>query len=266
MTSWLGKLRTFLPQEIRGPVAVLYDRVATPGLRQFHRKVALEVASSLKSGRVLDVGTGPGHLLVEIARQNPDLELTGCDLSRKMLKIAKQSIEPVATVCAGPASTAPVSTTAETNPGVRLVRADVQNLPFSDNTFDLVVSTLSIHHWHDPARGIRECLRVTAPGGRCWIYDLRTDVRAGTHAKLITGNWLGRLVLSWIFRFHGIDPRQYQTTTVVSWLGHGAMVQAQVHAAYLKLNIEKPDDKSHDGTIRSKSLSSVSSAALPNKE
>ena len=223
MTSWLGKFRTFLPQAIHGPVAVLYDRVATPGLRQFHRKVALEVASSLKSGSVLDVGTGPGHLLVEIARQNPDLELTGCDLSRKMLKIAKQSIEPVATVCVDPA-------------------------------------------WHDPAGGIRECLRVTAPGGRCWIYDLRTDVPAGTHAKLITGNWLGRLVLSWIFRFHGIDPRQYQTPAVVSWLGHGAMVQAQVHAAYLKLNIEKPDDRPHDGTTCSKSLSSVSSAALPDKE
>ncbi len=266
MTSWLGKFRTFLPQAIHGPVAVLYDRVATPGLRQFHRKVALEVASSLKSGSVLDVGTGPGHLLVEIARQNPDLELTGCDLSRKMLKIAKQSIEPVATVCVDPASTDVMPTTAETNPGVRLVRADVQNLPFSDNTFDLVVSTLSIHHWYDSAKGIRECLRVTAPGGRCWIYDLRTDVPAGTHAKLITGNWLGRLVLSWIFRFHGIDPRQYQTPAVVSWLGHGAMVQAQVHAAYLKLNIEKPDDRPHDGTTCSKSLSSVSSAALPDKE
>ncbi len=266
MTSWLGKFRTFLPQEIRGPVAILYDRVATPGLRQFHRKVALEITSSLKSGKVLDVGTGPGHLLVEITGQNPDLELTGCDLSRKMLKIAKQSIEPVATVCAGPPSTAPLSTTAETNPEVRLVQADVQDLPFFDNTFDLVVSTLSIHHWHDPARGIRECLRVTAPGGRCWIYDLRTDVPAGTHAKLITGNWFVRLVLSWIFRFHGIKPRQYQTPAVVSWLGNGATVKAEVHAAYLKLNIEKPADKSHDGTICSKSLSSVSSAALPNKE
>ncbi len=266
MASWLGKFRTFLPQAIHGPVAVLYEKVAIPGLREFHQKVALEVASSLKSGRVLDVGTGPGHLLVEIARQNPDLELTGCDLSRKMLEIAKQSIEPVATVCVDPASTDIAPTTGETNPGVRLVRADVQNLPFSDNTFDLVVSTLSIHHWHDPAAGIRECLRVTAPGGRCWIYDLRTDVPAREHAKLITSNWFGRLVLSWIFRFHGINPRRYQTSTLVSWLGHGAMVQAQVHAAYLKLNIEKPDDKSHDGTIGSKSLSSVSSAALPNEE
>lgn len=267
MTSWLGKFRTFLPQAIHGPVAVLYEKVATPGLREFHRKVALEVASSLKSGRVLDVGTGPGHLLVEITGQNPDLELTGCDLSRKMLKIAEQLIEPVATVCVvDPGSTDVTPTTAETNPGVRLVRADVGNLPFSDNTFDLVVSTLSIHHWHDPAEGIRECLRVTAPGGRCWIYDLRTDVPAREHAKLITSNWFGRLVLSWIFRFHGINPRQYQTPTLVSWLGHGAIARAEVHAAYLKLNIEKPAYKSHDGTICSESLSSVKSAALPNKE
>ncbi len=265
--SWLGKLRTFLPQAIRGPVAVLYEKVATPGLREFHRKVAAEVASSLKSGRVLDVGTGPGHLLVEITGQNPDLELTGCDLSRKMLEIAEQTIEPVATVCVvDPASTDVTPTTAQTNPGVRLVRGDVGNLPFPDNTFVVVVSTLSIHHWRDPAEGIRECLRVTAPGGRCWIYDLRTDVPAREHAKLITSNWFGRLVLSWIFRFHGISSRRYQTSTLVSWLGHGAMACVDIHPAYLRLNIEKPADKSHDGTIASKSLSSVGSAALPNKE
>ncbi len=134
----------------------------------------------------------------------------------------------------------PVATTANTNRSIRLVRADVRELPFSDNAFDLVVSTISIHHWHNPARGIKECLRVTAPGGRCWIYDLRTDVSARTHAKFVTGKGLYRLALGWIFKFHGVDPNQYQAPMVASWLAGDVTVQSQVHAAYLKLNIEKP--------------------------
>ncbi len=252
MIALLHKTRPFLPQEICGPVATLYEKVATPGLRQFHRQVASEITSSLISGRVLDVGTGPGHLLVEIARQNPDLELTGCDLSRKMLKIAKQSLERNGMSCAE-GLTDSVATTANTNTGIRLVRADVRELPFSDNAFDLVVSTLSIHHWRDPASGIRECLRVTAPGGRCWIYDLRTDVSTRTHAKFVTGKGLYRLALGWIFKFHGVDPRQYQVPKIVSWLDSSATVHAEIREAYLKLDIEKPLDKLQDRTVCSKS-------------
>lgn len=254
MASWLHRIRTFLPQEIPGPIAALYEKLATPGLSQFHQQVASEITSLLSSGSVLDVGTGPGHLLVEIARLNPNLKLVGLDLSRKMLKIAKQLLERNETVVRDF-----LSTTANINPGVRLVRADVRNLPFSDGAFDLVVSTLSIHHWHDPVRGIQECLRVTAPGGRCWIYDLRTDVSQRMHAKLITGGGLRRLLLSWVFKFHGVDPGQYQACTVASWLGGGATVQAEVHAAYLKLDIKKPLCKLEDGTVCSKNVSSVGS-------
>ena len=261
MTNWLQKTRAFLPQEILGPIATLYEKVATPGLRQFHRQAASEITSSLKSGRVLDVGTGPGHLLVEIARQNPDLDLTGCDLSRKMLKIAKQSFERNGMSCAE-GLTDPVVTTANTNRDIRLVRADVRELPFPDNAFDLVVSTLSIHHWRDPASGIRECLRVTAQGGRCWIYDLRTDVPAGTHAKFVTGKGFVRFALGWIFKFHGVDPRQYQVPKIVSWLDSGATVQAEIREAYLKLDIEKPLDKLQDRTTCSKSVSSINLVTL----
>jgi ubiquinone/menaquinone biosynthesis C-methylase UbiE len=146
--------------------------------------------------------------------------------------------------------------------GIRLVRGDVRNLPFPDDSFDLVLSTLSIHHWHDPARGIRECLRVTAPGGRCWIYDFRTDVPARIHAELVTGKGLGRLLRSWIFKFHGVDPRQYEARTVSSWLDGAATVEAQVHAAYLKLNIKKPLSDPQDNTACCKCTSSISSLPI----
>jgi ubiquinone/menaquinone biosynthesis C-methylase UbiE len=266
LANWLRKIRTFLPQEIPGAVAALYEKVAAPGLSQFYRQVAAEIESSLRSGDVLDVGTGPGHLLVEIARRNPNLKLVGLDLSRTMLKISKKLVEQDGKACASVAFPGPDSTTLGASLDsqlIRLVRGDVRNLPFPDGMFELVVSTLSIHHWHDPAKGIQECLRVTAPGGRCWIYDLRTDVPAKTLASLVRGKWLGRLALSWIFKFHGVDPRQYQASTVASWLGRGATVRAEQHAAYVKLNLEKPPYEIQDKTIYSKSATSVSSAVPP---
>ncbi len=242
--SWLKKIRTYLPQEIPGPMAVLYEKVATGGLRGFYCQVASEITSTLASGRVLDVGTGPGHLLIEIARLNRDLELVGVDLSWKMLKIAeslaRQEINtPVHGNGAEHTATSNISGTS----GIRLVRSDVQNLLFSDGAFDLVVSTLSFHHWHNPMRGIQECLRVTAPGGQCWIYDLRTDVPARTHAESLTAKGLGRWALGWIFKFHGVDPKDYRTQSIAECLEAGTTVEAELQPTYLKLKMEKPLDE-----------------------
>ena len=47
------------------------------------------------------------------------------------------------------------------------------SLPFPDGSFDLVVSTLSLHHWADPQAGLAEIARVLRPGGRALIWDFR---------------------------------------------------------------------------------------------
>jgi ubiquinone/menaquinone biosynthesis C-methylase UbiE len=53
----------------------------------------------------------------------------------------------------------------------------VANLAFPDRSFDLVVSTLSMHHWADPAAGLAEIGRVLRPGARALIWDFRPGVR-----------------------------------------------------------------------------------------
>lgn len=50
---------------------------------------------------------------------------------------------------------------------------DVADLPYPDRTFDLVVSTMSQHHWGDVQAGMRELGRVLRPDGQLWIYDFR---------------------------------------------------------------------------------------------
>jgi SAM-dependent methyltransferase len=52
----------------------------------------------------------------------------------------------------------------------------VAALPFPDGSFDLVVSTLSMHHWADATTGLAEIGRVLRPDGRALIWDLRPGV------------------------------------------------------------------------------------------
>jgi ubiquinone/menaquinone biosynthesis C-methylase UbiE len=54
---------------------------------------------------------------------------------------------------------------------------DVAALAFPDASFDLVVSTLSMHHWADPTSGLAEIGRVLRPGASALIWDFRPGVR-----------------------------------------------------------------------------------------
>ena len=54
--------------------------------------------------------------------------------------------------------------------------ADAAALPFPDASLDLVVSTLSLHHWDDPVPIFNEVARVLRPGGAFLLFDLRRDL------------------------------------------------------------------------------------------
>jgi SAM-dependent methyltransferase len=52
-----------------------------------------------------------------------------------------------------------------------LVQASAEHLPFADAAFDVVLSTMSVRHWTDQAAGLREVVRVLAPGGLLGLAD-----------------------------------------------------------------------------------------------
>jgi SAM-dependent methyltransferase len=142
--------------------AVLYDALSRLLLGQLHRRIAADVAAVAPDGaRVLEVGCGPGHLSVQLAGQHR-LEVTGLDLDPAMIARAAANTDRAA------------------NRGGRrpsFLVGDVAALAFPDRSFDLVVSTLSMHHWADPAAALAEIGRVLRPGGRALIWDFRPGVR-----------------------------------------------------------------------------------------
>jgi SAM-dependent methyltransferase len=137
------------------PSAGAYDALVASVLEGFYARVAGEVAAAHPGGKLLEVGSGPGRLAVRLAREAPSMTLIGVDVSDAM-------VERAARRAAG----------AGLSERVRFEVGDVAALPLSDQEFDGVVSTLSLHHWSDPASGLAEIHRVLEPGGETRIYDL----------------------------------------------------------------------------------------------
>ncbi len=135
-----------------------YDRHTRLLLGSFYDRIAAEIASLAPSGaRVLDVGCGPGHLSMRLAGRH-GLDVTGVDLDPAMLARA----------------TAHAARLSSHRPA--FVAADAAALPFDDTSFDLVVSTLSLHHWADSRAGLGEIARVLSPGGQALIWDIRPGI------------------------------------------------------------------------------------------
>ena len=70
------------------PSAGAYDAVVASVLEGFYARVAGEVAGSHPSGKVLEVGSGPGRLAVRLAREAPNLAVIGVDISDAMVERA----------------------------------------------------------------------------------------------------------------------------------------------------------------------------------
>lgn len=137
--------------------AIGYDRLASRVMAPVYAKAAAEAARlAPPDGTVLDAGTGPGRLVIELATRRPDLTVLGMDISPDMVTTARRNVE-----AAGVAGR------------TRIERADVADLPLPTGSIDLIISTASFHHWADVPGAARELRRVIRPGGHILIYDLR---------------------------------------------------------------------------------------------
>ena len=147
--------------------AAAYDAMSRLLFGSFFGPIAADVAAVAEAVapddvRVLEVGCGPGHLSIRLARQH-GLDVTGIDLDPAMIGRARAN--------AGRASEGFGRLPPERLPSFLV--GDVASLPFPDGSFDLVVSTMSMHHWGNPKAGLAEIYRVLRPGARALVWDFR---------------------------------------------------------------------------------------------
>lgn len=148
--------------------AAAYDAHSRLAFGSLFRAIAADIAAVAPAGaRVLEVGCGPGYLALRLARRH-GLAVTGLDLDPAMIDRARMN-----------ADRAPGG--GDRRPAFQV--GDVAALPFPDGSFDLVVSTLSMHHWADPAAGLAEIGRVLRPDGRALVWDFRPG-RAPLHGHM----------------------------------------------------------------------------------
>jgi SAM-dependent methyltransferase len=146
--------------------AAAYDVMSRLVLNSLFTGIAADVAAVAPGGaRVLEVGCRPGHLSIRLARQH-GLEVTSVDLDPDMIERARANADRV-----GDGD--------EHRPSFLV--GDVASLPFPDGSFDLVVSTLSMHHWTDPTAGLAEIGRLLRPGARALVWDLRPGLPCHAH-------------------------------------------------------------------------------------
>jgi ubiquinone/menaquinone biosynthesis C-methylase UbiE len=136
-----------------------FDRVSRlPQFKLLRRMVLREIMKYHPTGALVDVGCGPGYLVVLIAKKCPSLQVIGVDISPEMVETAARQIS-----------------TLGLDGRVTFRLGDSQRLPFEDGEVDFVISSLSLHHWSEPEQALREIQRVLKPDGQFLIFDLRRD-------------------------------------------------------------------------------------------
>lgn len=108
----------------------------------------------LQSGmKVLDVGCGMAHLLYELTQVVPELLVYGIDISQYALEHAKEEIRD------------------------RLQYGQAQDIPFSDDEFDLVISLTTLHNLkvYDLKKAVQEIGRVSKGNSYIMVESFRND-------------------------------------------------------------------------------------------
>jgi ubiquinone/menaquinone biosynthesis C-methylase UbiE len=203
-------------ESIPAPGAYVYAVIArkSPPLRDLCNAVAAEVTAAITAGRILPI---------RIAAQAPGLELDGIDLSPAMVKLARK--------------TAAKRGVADR---VRFHHAHAAELPFEDESFDLVTSTLSFHHWARPLECLTEIHRVLKPHREAWIYDARRDTTNEVNAAFRRdyGRFVAFLFLK-LVRAHSSVPLRELETLLASPELHFSKASIVDRGIFLKLQLVK---------------------------
>jgi demethylmenaquinone methyltransferase/2-methoxy-6-polyprenyl-1,4-benzoquinol methylase len=143
--------------EMFDTIAPGYDflnRFLSGGIDIYWRKKALQTLVKHQPKAMLDVATGTGDLAIMAARMLKPENITGIDISPKMLssgrdKIKKRALDTV----------------------ISLVDGDSEAIKFNDNTFDAVTVAFGVRNFEQLEIGLQEILRVLKPGGKLVVLE-----------------------------------------------------------------------------------------------
>jgi ubiquinone/menaquinone biosynthesis C-methylase UbiE len=140
---------------MEGPVARWYEKNTRKDLEEFRKVAGRLGAIPPDGGDVLEVAPGPGFLAIEMARSGK-LHVTGLDISKTFVELARKNA-------------------AQAGVRVDFRAGNASEMPFAENSFDLLVCRAAFKNFSEPQKALREMHRVLRPGGTGVIIDLRRD-------------------------------------------------------------------------------------------
>lgn len=130
------------------------NRALSMGIDIIWRRRALRSITGTPAS-ILDLATGTGDLIIMAAAKFPDAQLTGIDLSRAMLAIARRKLAR-----------------RKLDGRVNLIQGNALTMPFADNSFDVATIAFGIRNFESILAGYREILRVLKPNGQIIVLEL----------------------------------------------------------------------------------------------
>jgi ubiquinone/menaquinone biosynthesis C-methylase UbiE len=138
----------------------------------WQQKILTEFLNSIpirKNWSCLDAGCGIGNNFVTLLKFFN--HITACDISREALEYVKRRFK---------------------GSNIKLIQADIRNLPFKDNFFDIIICTEVLEHLEDPTRARDELLRVIKKDGGYLIMSVPNYFNFAGIIKLIMDKIIGK--------------------------------------------------------------------------
>lgn len=127
-------------------------------IRKFYNFVEKDLESR-KFSTILDIGSGTGTVLIMLLKKNPELHASGIDPSRHMIKVAQKKAS-------------------KNNLSHRLTFSTGSSRAIPGNgKYDLIISTMSFHHWKDREGSVKNILQRLSPEGSFIVYEATDDGR-----------------------------------------------------------------------------------------
>ncbi len=148
---------TLQTREMFTSIAPRYDflnRLLSVGQDKYWRQRAIDLLDPMENERILDVATGTGDMVIEVAKRNLSVQIFGIDFSQRMLDLGRIKIARNGY-----------------NQAVSLQIGSGECLPFADESFDGVICAFGIRNFGDAQLGLREFFRVLKPGGRVVVLE-----------------------------------------------------------------------------------------------
>lgn len=123
--------------------------------RYAHRKEVIKYAAIKDDERVLDLGTGTALTAIMAYKSNPNSSIIGIDFSKNMLDKGKENLRK-----------------SSLEEKIKLIRGDMENMPFLDNTFDVIISCYGLGGIVNTQHAIDSIIRVAKPNAKISIAEM----------------------------------------------------------------------------------------------